>query len=104
MWGLYGNIACWLWELYMQGGGHDFSLIYIKYVHSAPCCTIDDGDLICGIFHTFLQLPYNAIKNLAYIPNLLGILVSGIYFGITCEVDTLTPTYIKNLNTKKFLD
>ena len=49
----------------MKCGSHICSVIYIKYVFSAPCLMADVSDFICGIYMC-IHLPYMHVKYLAY--------------------------------------
>ena len=57
-------------------------------VHSVPGHLVDASDFLYGTC-MHMHLPYVSIKYLAYMPNLVGIFVSGRYLAIACEVDVV---------------
>ena len=90
--GLYDHIAYWLCELYLQCGSH---ICLAIYVYSAPCCMVHVNDFICGTY-ICIHLPCLPIKYLAYIPNLVGIFVSGTYV-IKYETDIAFGSILVNI-------
>ena len=50
---LYSHLACWPCELYLEHGIHICWVMYVKYICSGSCCTVDTSDLMWHIYmHT----------------------------------------------------
>ena len=76
MLGLYDHVACWPCELYLECGEHICSVIFVKYVYSAPCCMVDVNDFMCGFLFVHTS-PYVDVKYFAYMANILFAQFSG---------------------------
>ena len=70
--------------IYVKYGSHICSVIYVKYVCSFHCNIVDCSDFICGTYIVYIS--HRSLKYVAYMPNVVGILVSSPHLVITWEV------------------
>ena len=58
----------WSFELYLECASHIYSVIYVKYVYNAPCCSVDASDIYMHIeYLTYMPLmPKNYIKIITF--------------------------------------
>ena len=79
--GLYAHRACWLCDLSLQCDSHIYSVLYVKYVYSAPFHMVDGSDFICAyICHT-------CPSKVWHIWPVYGAYLFLAHMAITCELD-----------------
>ena len=64
----HAHVTCTPCGLCLEFGNHICSVIYVKYVYSAPSCLIDTNDFICSIYMD-IHPQYMHVTYLAYMTN-----------------------------------